>query len=647
NRSCGCRAAGLAGYRQRMLNALFNSLSAATGAAPETDVQTLPPEPAGAFAEQLATAQVAAGTTGQVAGNQAADQPAGPAVPAADSDPELTAEEPALGSTPAALFPAATIPPASERPQAADPAARVPAAAIAEPVSMRGTEADPTAERAHRAQAAPDESRLIDPGRIDSYAAADTDTTEPAVDHDLRSTTVRPGSPQAERSSAPRVLAAEQAPVIDAALAVRSSAPTSSSGIMTETAAAIERAAVQTIATTTVDPQRRAALMSGQHAVPTLPGNASPAAEQATAAVPANAPATALPGGGRQEPEPQQIAPATVVPVGRSRGQVGAVPQQRQHVAVAASDRAPHSAADPDAGNTRSAQTLERSLEMLGARIATTAADSASRTPAAPVNDAQNALLQAAWRERLQPRAADLRADSPGSVESAPNRLSPSAAPGEPLLSLPRAAAAAPPAAVAERRMATEGLSGVRVQAEVGSTPAITDSVVEALRAERQESAADLGRFDLSRPAQAADRLVRTLYANADVPPGESPSRSLRLVLNPASLGEMDVQFARNDRGEVSIQITTTSGVTRDVLEPHLARVRANLEELGVRLGSLDVQVSQQDGRDARQQSDAREHPTPSTVASTPAALQSAESPQPQGEAPRPAVLNRLLDTFA
>lgn len=65
----------------------------------------------------------------------------------------------------------------------------------------------------------------------------------------------------------------------------------------------------------------------------------------------------------------------------------------------------------------------------------------------------------------------------------------------------------------------------------------------------------------------------------------------LQLKLNPEYLGELKIQLVQGESGEVSARFLTTSEETREVLSESRSDLRKRVEDRGVRLGAIDVDL--------------------------------------------------------
>lgn len=65
----------------------------------------------------------------------------------------------------------------------------------------------------------------------------------------------------------------------------------------------------------------------------------------------------------------------------------------------------------------------------------------------------------------------------------------------------------------------------------------------------------------------------------------------LHLKLNPEYLGELKIQLVQKEGGEVSARFLTTSEDTREVLSESRSDLRKRVEDRGVRLGSIEVDL--------------------------------------------------------
>ena len=88
---------------------------------------------------------------------------------------------------------------------------------------------------------------------------------------------------------------------------------------------------------------------------------------------------------------------------------------------------------------------------------------------------------------------------------------------------------------------------------------------------------------DTSNAPQLASRLADTVQAA--VRTGE---HSMRLVLNPPDLGQLDVRVVERPDG-ISVSLAAESSDARDLLQQHLPALRAALEARDVRVDRLDV----------------------------------------------------------
>lgn len=116
------------------------------------------------------------------------------------------------------------------------------------------------------------------------------------------------------------------------------------------------------------------------------------------------------------------------------------------------------------------------------------------------------------------------------------------------------------------------------VNSAVGATPAATANPANA-----------------PLPEDIHNQVMRVI---ADRRVGQS---RVSVQLNPASLGSLEINFAKDAEGEVSITIIAREQATRDFLDQLAPRVRQMLTDSGVNLGQLDV-------RSEREQQSAEEH---------------------------------------
>lgn len=65
----------------------------------------------------------------------------------------------------------------------------------------------------------------------------------------------------------------------------------------------------------------------------------------------------------------------------------------------------------------------------------------------------------------------------------------------------------------------------------------------------------------------------------------------LHLKLNPEYLGELKIQLVQKDGGEVSARFLTTSEDTREVLSESRSDLRKRVEDRGIRLGNIEVDL--------------------------------------------------------
>lgn len=92
--------------------------------------------------------------------------------------------------------------------------------------------------------------------------------------------------------------------------------------------------------------------------------------------------------------------------------------------------------------------------------------------------------------------------------------------------------------------------------------------------------------MDLGDPANNAERLAQQIQQSLI-----KGAQTLRLSLRPQALGGLELNLSQAASGELNVQIAAQSAQTRDLIDFHLPRLRASLEEAGVRLGDLSVQV--------------------------------------------------------
>jgi flagellar hook-length control protein FliK len=71
----------------------------------------------------------------------------------------------------------------------------------------------------------------------------------------------------------------------------------------------------------------------------------------------------------------------------------------------------------------------------------------------------------------------------------------------------------------------------------------------------------------------------------------------LRLMLNPARLGQIDVHL-RSHHGDLDAVLIATSGLTRDLLTEGLSRLKETLASSGIEVASLQVDLGGREKRD-------------------------------------------------
>lgn len=75
----------------------------------------------------------------------------------------------------------------------------------------------------------------------------------------------------------------------------------------------------------------------------------------------------------------------------------------------------------------------------------------------------------------------------------------------------------------------------------------------------------------------------------------------VRIQLTPANLGHIDVRIQHADQQDVQISMLVREGQTRELLEQVAPKIRANLSQMGVEVGDLDIRQGRKDDSERRQ----------------------------------------------
>ncbi|MEM7001163.1 MAG: flagellar hook-length control protein FliK [Pseudomonadota bacterium] len=75
----------------------------------------------------------------------------------------------------------------------------------------------------------------------------------------------------------------------------------------------------------------------------------------------------------------------------------------------------------------------------------------------------------------------------------------------------------------------------------------------------------------------------------------------VRIQLTPANLGHIDVRIQHADQQEMQISMLVREGQTRELLEQVAPKIRANLSQMGVEIGDLDIRQGRKDDSERRQ----------------------------------------------
>lgn len=121
------------------------------------------------------------------------------------------------------------------------------------------------------------------------------------------------------------------------------------------------------------------------------------------------------------------------------------------------------------------------------------------------------------------------------------------------------------------------------------------DSKMEAANFNREALRSDVRKSILTQTTAALVSEVKNLSSHQEV-------RSLHLRLNPESLGTVDLKVQSDDRGNLSASLTTEHQVAHKALSEGITQLRHELEQAGVQISSLNVNIQQHSNSNANAQ---------------------------------------------